>query len=229
MARHPTATIHPSAIIEGEVEIGARVVIEAFCYLKGPLSIGEETRLYPHCVIGTDAEHIRLTSKGPIHIGKRNILREFCVVQRGTGDRETTIGDDCFLMDHVHIAHDCIIGNHVTMAPNIVLAGHVRIMEGTNVGMGAVMHQFSTIGAGAMIGMGAVVTKDIPPFALILGNPAVFKRINTHGLKRINKAEDIVRIQDGRIVSDDADVKKLMAAFEAERRQNRPLLEHELE
>ena len=60
---HETASVHSSVVIEGDVSIGAGTVIDPFCYLRGPLEIGKDNRLYPFCVIGTEPEH---TSKPPV-------------------------------------------------------------------------------------------------------------------------------------------------------------------
>ncbi len=181
---HPN--IHPSVIIEGtDVEIACDVEIGPFCYIRGPITIGARTVISPHVVIGTDGEHRSAYSTGAIHIGENVKIREFCVVQRGiTGDRETTIGDRVMLMDRVHVAHNCTIGDDVTISPGVVLGGHTRVHRGATIGISAMTHQHSTIGAYSMIGMGAVVTKDVPPFALVVGNPAGYVRDNTAGRER---------------------------------------------
>ena len=143
-----------------------------------------ENRINPHCVIGTEPESRGATPTGRIIIGNDNVLTELTVVQRGTGDRETEIGNNNFLMDNVHIAHDNKLEDGITIAPNVVLAGHTIIQDGATIGIGCSVHQFSTIGAYSMIGMNSVVTKDIPPFALVLGSPAVYLRWNTYQLEK---------------------------------------------
>jgi UDP-N-acetylglucosamine acyltransferase len=217
--------VHPSCVLDGDdIEIGPGTVIDALCYLKGPIVIGENTHIYPHCVIGTDAEHRSLPSVGPIRIGSRTVLRELSVVQRGTGDRETTLGDDCFIMDHVHIAHDNVIGNNVTVAPNTVFAGHVRVGDGATVGLNVSVHQFSTIGAYAMVGMGTVVSRDVPPFVTVVGSPGTFVRLNTHPMKKLEIPVEQVTVENGSLSSAHPTVTAAVERFTKDRRESRKLL-----
>lgn len=76
-----------------------------------------------------------------------------------------------------YIAHDCIIGDYVTFAPRVCCNGNVHIDDFAYIGTGAIIKQGANdkplrIGRGAIVGMGAVVTKDIAPGAVVVGNPA---------------------------------------------------------
>lgn len=210
---HPTATVHPSAILEGDVEIGEGTSVGPFTYILGPVRIGARTKIFPHVTIGCEAEHKSRPSVGEILIGDDVIIREHGVVQRGTGDRLTEIRNGVFLMDHCHIAHDCFVGEEVTMAPNTVMAGHVVINRCATIGVATVMHQFSTIGAYTMVGMCSVVTKDVPPFALVVGNPARYRRLNAHGVKRAGLTEDALKIENGELVTSDPKAQALIDEF----------------
>jgi sugar O-acyltransferase (sialic acid O-acetyltransferase NeuD family) len=75
------------------------------------------------------------------------------------------------------VMHDCVIGDYVTFAPRVTCNGNVWIDDFAYVGAGAVIKQGTPdkplrIGAGAVVGMGAVVTKDVPAGAVVVGNPA---------------------------------------------------------
>lgn len=211
--------IHPTVVIKGDVKIGPGSVVEAFCYLRGPIVIGANTRIYPHCVIGTEAEHKSRPSVGVIKIGDNTTIRELTVIQRGTGDRDTEIQNDCYIMDHCHVAHDVVIEDGATLSPNVVLGGHTRVHRGATVGIAAITHQFSTIGAYTMIGMGSIVTKDVPPFGLVSGNPARFRRFNTHAFAAAGLVEGDLRIEAGVIVSDHPNAQKLIEHFKADCRR----------
>jgi UDP-N-acetylglucosamine acyltransferase len=218
------AQVHPTAVLEGDVTLGEGCVVEAFCYLRGPLEIGANTRISPHCSIGTEGEHRSRGSEGVVRIGANNILREYVMITRGTGDRDTQIGDGCYIMGHSHICHDVILEDHVTMAPGVVLAGHVHVHRNANLGVGAKAHQFSTVGAYAMVGMGAVITCDVPPFALVTGSPARFRRFNTHAFAAAGlTAADLV-IEEGALTSAHAGARALIEHFAADSRRKKLLL-----
>jgi len=76
-----------------------------------------------------------------------------------------------------YVEHDCVIGDYVTFAPSVKCNGNVRIDDHAYIGAGAVIRQGAPgrplkIGAGAVVGMGAVVTRDVPPGSVVVGNPA---------------------------------------------------------
>lgn len=76
-----------------------------------------------------------------------------------------------------YIAHDCEIGDYVTFAPRVSCNGNVRIEDYAYLGTGAIIKQGKqgapiTIGEGAIVGMGAVVTRDVAPYTTVVGNPA---------------------------------------------------------
>lgn len=76
-----------------------------------------------------------------------------------------------------YVAHDCIIGDYVTLAPKVCCNGRVKVGDHVYIGTGAIIKngtsdKFLTIGEGAVIGAGAVVTKDVLPYTTVVGNPA---------------------------------------------------------
>ena len=78
---------------------------------------------------------------------------------------------------YAYVEHDCLIGDYVTFAPGAKCNGNVRIDDYAYIGSGAVIKQGNpgkplVIGRGAIVGMGAVVTRDVAPGATVAGNPA---------------------------------------------------------
>lgn len=78
---------------------------------------------------------------------------------------------------YAYVAHDCVVGDFVTFAPGVMCNGRVRIEDNAYIGTGVVIREGAhgkpiVIGEGAVVGMGAVVTKSVPPFSTVIGNPA---------------------------------------------------------
>ncbi len=76
-----------------------------------------------------------------------------------------------------YVAHDCIIGDFVTFGPRVMCNGNVHIEDHAYIGTGAILKQGTpdkplVIGRGAVVGMGAVVTKSVPAGVTVVGNPA---------------------------------------------------------
>jgi len=196
---HPSAVVGPNArigercfigpysIIGDHVEIGDDVRLESHCVIDGHTFIGSETRIFPFVSIGLASQDLKYKGEpSETRIGKRNNIREFVTIHRGTagGGMLTRVGDDCLIMAQAHIAHDCLIGDGVIMANAATLAGHVVIEDRANVGAYSGIHQFCRVGKEAYIGGYSVVVKDALPFALTVGNHAKCYGLNTVGMKR---------------------------------------------
>jgi acetyltransferase-like isoleucine patch superfamily enzyme len=75
------------------------------------------------------------------------------------------------------VEHDCVIGNFVTFAPGVKCNGNVIIEDQVYVGSGAVILNGTPkkpliVGKGSIIGAGAIVTKSVAPYSVMIGNPA---------------------------------------------------------
>ena len=179
--------IGPYSIIGDEVSLGDRVRIDSHCVIDGLTRIGDETHIYPFVSIGLPPQDLKFAGEATeTQIGRRNRIREFVTIHRGTagGGGLTGTGDDCFMMAQVHIAHDCVLGNNVIMANAATLAGHVIVEDGANIGAYSGVHQFCRIGREAYVGGYSVVVKDALPFALTVGNHAKCYGLNKVGMRR---------------------------------------------
>jgi UDP-N-acetylglucosamine acyltransferase len=107
-------------------------------------------------------------------------------MNRGTasGRGLTSIGSDGLFMAYSHVAHDCAIGDKVILANCATMGGHVQIGDWVQLGGLSAIHQFCKVGAHAFVAGGAILTRDLPPYIMIAGNPAKPNSINSEGLKR---------------------------------------------
>lgn len=100
-----------------------------------------------------------------------------CICDNVTITSNAIIGKSFHANIYSYIAHDCEIGDYVTFAPRVCCNGNVKIENHAYIGTGAILKQGKrgqplVIGEGAVVGMGAVVTKDVAPFTTVVGNPA---------------------------------------------------------
>lgn len=192
--------IDPRAVLIGDIDLGTGNVVEAGAILVGPLTIGDGNFFGPNCVVGAPPQDdiiagdlrrdgLSASSTGQLTIGHRNVVREFATIHRGLTGR-TLIGDDCYLMAYSHVPHDCVVGDGVKLANAVQMGGYTWLGRGAYVGLSAVLHQFTVVGAHSMIGMGSVVTmRDVPPGSLLHGSPARLVRPNAVGLMRAGVTE----------------------------------------
>ncbi|WP_454829947.1 acyl-ACP--UDP-N-acetylglucosamine O-acyltransferase [Pseudoxanthomonas wuyuanensis] len=199
-AIHPSAVVDPGSklganvrigafsYIGPEVEIGEGTVIGPHCSVIGPTRIGSDNRIVGHAAIGGDPQDKKFKGERvELVIGDRNQIREFVTVNRGTGSGGgiTRVGSDNMLLAYTHVAHDCLIGNHCVFSNNSTLAGHVTVEDWVITSGFSGAHQFCRIGAHAFIGMGVLLSGDVPPFTMVAGDASGRPRgINSEGLKR---------------------------------------------
>ena len=180
-------TVGPFSVIGPGVSIGPGTVVGPHVVIDGSTLIGADNRIFQFASIG-DAPQDKKYRGEPtrLEIGDRNVFRESCTINRGTAHDHgvTRIGDDNLFMAYSHVAHDCTVGNHAVFANCAALGGHVEIGDWVILGGLTAVHQFTKIGAHAFLAGGAIVTRDVPPYVMVAGNPAVPHAVNTEGLKR---------------------------------------------
>jgi UDP-N-acetylglucosamine acyltransferase len=187
--------IGPFSTVGAEVTLGSGVKLDSHIVVDGRTSIGDQTHVFPFASIGLAPQDLKYAGEPTAtEIGKRNHIREFVTIHRGTagGGGLTKIGDDNLFMAQAHVAHDCQIGSNVIMANAATLAGHVEIADRANVGAYSGVHQFCRVGLEAFIGGYSVVVKDAPPYAIIQGNHAKCYGLNKIGLKRRGYSKETI-------------------------------------
>lgn len=137
---------------------------------------GGGTSWHPLASIGNDPEHRGwLSDPSAITyscaIDPTAQINAFVTVDAGTW-RHTTVGANTLLMAHSHIGHDAIVGRDCDIAPGAVIGGSAEVGDGAKIGMNATVLPFRKVGAGATVGAGAVVTENVQPGAVVVGNPA---------------------------------------------------------
>jgi len=187
--------IHPTAIIEDNVEIGPDCHIGAYAVIKRFTRLGARNRVFEHAVIGGEPQDVKFKGETScLEIGDDNIIREFCTFHRANGEGLTTrIGSRNFFMVGCHVAHNCVIGDDNIFANEVALAGHITIEDHVFLSNNVGAHQFVRMGRYAMIGGKSKIVQDVLPFFITDGNPARVRGVNSVGLQRAGFSEEARR------------------------------------
>src|SRR5579875_388866 len=194
----PTARVHSDAcigagtrigeycVIEQDVTIGARCILEPYVYIKRWTTLGDENEISAGSVLGTDPLDKAFSGeRSYLKIGNGNKIREHYTISRGTKpESETRIGNGNYIMTSGHIAHNCVLADNIVVASCALVAGYVEIGDQAFISGGVVIHQFSKIGRLAMIGGNTRVNRDVPPYFLYSDFNVAPKGLNLVGLRR---------------------------------------------
>ena len=203
---HPTAIIDPRAELADDVEVGPWAYIGPHCTVGAGsvihmrATLEEHVKLAPRVTVGIGSVLGGLPQdlkfKGEVttvEIGEGTSIREYTTINRGTSEsHSTTVGEGCFLMSYVHLAHDCHIGDGVIISNGTQLAGHVHIDDRAIISGLCAIHQFGKIGRHAFVGGMSRVAKDVPPFVKAVGNPVKLYGLNSVGLQRSGFSDEVL-------------------------------------
>lgn len=146
---------HPQSLVES-IHIGEATRIWAFTHILPGARLGRDCNICDHVFIEND-----------VVVGDRVTVK--CGVQLWDGVR---LEDDVFVGPNATFTNDAFPRSK--QAFELVLT---VVKQGASIGANATILPGITIGEGAMVGAGAVVTKDVPPRALVVGNPAKVIRL----------------------------------------------------
>ncbi|HEX3275088.1 MAG TPA: acyl-ACP--UDP-N-acetylglucosamine O-acyltransferase [Gemmatimonadales bacterium] len=207
-----TTRIHPSAIVDPSARLGQDVEVGPWVMIGPEVTVGDRCRLGPRSrlvqnvilaadvtvgdgsILGGDPQDLKFKGeKTWVEIGAGTIIREYTTINRATSHSyRTTVGERCFIMTYVHLAHDCHVGDEVTIANGTQCAGHVTIHDRAVLSGLNAIHQFVTIGTFAFVGGGSRVNQDIPPYVKAVGNPMELYGLNSIGLQRAGFSGDTI-------------------------------------
>ncbi|MGQ9876704.1 MAG: Gfo/Idh/MocA family oxidoreductase, partial [Chloroflexus sp.] len=190
--------VHPTAVIDANVEIGEGTKIWHFCH------ISEGARIGQNCTLGQN-----------VFVGRNAVIGNNCKIQNNVSVYEgVTLEDDVFCGPSMVFTNVDRPRSAYPRGPQGYLKTLVK--RGCTIGANATILCGTTLGEYSFIGAGAVVTKDIPPYALVYGNPAriqgwmcecgtrlVFKerltRCSACGRAYEQLSEDAIRKVEGRL------------------------------
>lgn len=188
---HPSVVIHPEANVDtsayidagcviGKAKIGKNTVIRANVTIYDDVVIGDNCLIQAGAVIGTDGLGcarrddgvlVKFPHLGGVVIGNNVEIGANCQIAKGALSN-TIISDGCKLNGLCFIAHNCQLGRNVWITGNTMLAGSVVVEDNVTIFSSVTVRDQRKIGTGAIIGMGTLVTKDIPAGEVWIGSPA---------------------------------------------------------
>jgi UDP-2-acetamido-3-amino-2,3-dideoxy-glucuronate N-acetyltransferase len=144
--------VHPSAVVDEPCQIGEGTKIWHFCHISSNVTIGNE------CVFGQN-----VFVAGGVTIGNRVKVQNNVSIYSG-----------CELEDEVFLGPSCVLTNVTNPRSQVdrrSLYEKTLFRRGCSIGANATIVCGITVGRYAFVGAGTVVTKDVPDYALVLGNP----------------------------------------------------------
>ena len=188
---HPRAWVDPEAIIDptahieagcsiGKAKIGSGTVIRANVVVYDDVEIGDNCLIQAGAVIGTDGlgcnreedgTLIKFPHMGGIKIGNNVEIGANCQIAKGVLS-DTIIKDGCKINGLSFIAHNCVLEENVWITGDTMLCGSTHVGKNATIFSNVIVREQSQIGAGSIIGMGSVVTKNVPEGETWFGAPA---------------------------------------------------------
>lgn len=183
--------IGPFAIIEDGVKMGSHNVMHARAHLCKGTELGSHNEIHMGAVVGHVPQDLAYKpSLTFTRIGDSNQVREYVTIHRGTKpESATVIGNENYIMAYCHVAHNCDLGNKIIMVNQASLTGYCKVEDQAFLSGITGFHQFCRIGRLAMISALSACNKDIPPYVICGGRPAVAIGVNLVGLKRAGFSE----------------------------------------
>jgi UDP-N-acetylglucosamine acyltransferase len=206
---HPTANVHPTAVLSDGVEIGAYGIVEAdvvigpgtvlgdHAILRRYTTLGQNNIVDSYAVLGGMPQDLKFDRRtvSYLRVGDNNVFREGVTVSRATGEGEATVvGNRTYWMTTAHAGHNAVVEDDCILVNGSALAGHTVLGRGAILSAHVVVHQFCWVGEGAMSQGNSATSMHIPPFTLFAGANRVVS-LNVIGLRRSEETPEEDRRQ----------------------------------
>lgn len=174
------ALIMPGVYICGNCEIGDNVYIGCGTKIVGDVHIGNNVTIRENCVIGTDAtttdristgQVISMPQFGDVIIEDDVLIGAFTVIARGAID-STILRRGSRTGMGACIGHNTELGEDSIVIGGAIMAGSSSVGKQSMISFNASIRNFAHVGDHVTVGMGSVVTKDVPDGVVVKGNPA---------------------------------------------------------
>ena len=185
--------VHESSYVDDGAVIGEGTKVWHFCHIMPGAVIGAK------CSIGQN-----------VNVGSRAVIGNGCKIQNNV-----SIYDDVVLEDDVFCGPSMVFTNVINPRSFVERKSEYRktlLKKGATIGANATVVCGNTVGCFAMVGAGAVVTHDVPDYALVFGSPArIHGWVCECGVKLTLENDDLLCGECGKVYSvvDDVCTKKV--------------------
>jgi UDP-N-acetylglucosamine acyltransferase len=197
MPIHPTAIIHPGAILGKDNHVGPYCVIDEnvvlgdgnwlgpHVHVTGHTRIGSLNRFHAGSVIGDAPQDLKYKDEPTrLVIGDSNQFREHVTIHRSNKvTDDSVVGSNNLLMANAHLGHNVKLGNHIIIANGALLAGHVEVADRVFISGNCLIHQFTRLGTLSLMQGGSGIGMDLPPYTISQGVNMICG-LNIIGLRR---------------------------------------------
>ncbi len=176
----PDAYVGPGCTVGDGAEIGSGTVVHAGVHIYDRVRIGQHVTIHSGTVIGADGFGYERNAEGELvkfpHVGSVVIEDDVeigantCIDRGSLGD--TRVCQGARIDNLVHVAHNTVVGRHAAVIAHAMVGGSTRIGDYAWVAPSACLRDRIDIGERAVVGLAAVVTKDVPAGATVMGAPA---------------------------------------------------------
>jgi UDP-3-O-[3-hydroxymyristoyl] glucosamine N-acyltransferase len=172
--------IAASAVVEDGVVIGEDCVVMAGAVILANTRLGDRVIVKPNATLGGEGFQVRdirgrrriVPHTGGVHLGDDSAVGSQTCIDRGLFGDFTAVGEGSFVDNLIHVAHSVRIGRGVSVIACAEISGSVQVGDGAWIGPNASINPSLGLGDHCFVGTGSVVVGDVPPHALVYGNPA---------------------------------------------------------
>ena len=180
--------ISPLAYVDPEAKLGKNVTVLPFAYIEKNVEIGDD------CVIMSYASILQGTKMGKGNKVHQNAVLGVVISRATFAGNATKIGNGNYLMDKVHLCHDVQISNNCVVGIGTTIAGECMLDDCAILSGNVTLHQYCHIGSWTLVQSGCRISKDVPPYVIMSGNPVAYHGVNAVVLSQHrNTSERVLR------------------------------------
>lgn len=174
---HPNAVIEQGVVIGNKVTIGANSVIRRGTVLRDGCTIGCNSTIGSEGfqIIRIGKENRKVVHCGGVVVSENAFVGDNTAVCNALFEGQTYIGRNAMVDNLIHVAHNLYVGDNAVVTAGTILCGSSNLEEGAWIGVNSSVLNRVTIGSYSKVGIGSVVTRDIPADSLAYGVPARIK------------------------------------------------------